>query len=67
MTKTCDICNEVVPVATISTHKKKVHNIGKAIDDITRRGPNGKSGQKGPRGPQKARMYQSPYTIRRKK
>ena len=65
LTKTCDLCNEVVPVATISTHKRKFHNIGKAIDDITRRGPNGKSGKKGPRGPQKARMYQSPDTIRR--
>merc|ERR1711925_12309 len=38
--KTCDICNEEVPYSSISVHKRKVHNIGKPIDDVTPRGPN---------------------------
>merc|ERR1711978_319429 len=38
--KTCDICNEEVPYSSISVHKRKVHNIGKPIDQVTPRGPN---------------------------
>merc|ERR1711872_470160 len=40
MKKTCEICNEEVPYSSISVHKRKVHGIGKPMDDITPRGPN---------------------------
>ena len=40
--KTCVICNTDVPSSKISLHKRRVHNIGKSIDDITPRGPNPK-------------------------
>lgn len=40
MKKTCEICNEEVPYSSISVHKRKIHGIGKAMDDVTPRGPN---------------------------
>ena len=40
--KTCDICKRTVPASSISYHKRKFHNVGKPIQEVTPRGPHKK-------------------------
>ena len=38
--KSCDICDEDLPFAAMSVHRRKVHNIGKPFNEVSPRGPN---------------------------